>query len=74
MVQDNREKKAQLGAQVAQSMELRVGYNALIKFTNGNFWKQILQVDHDKQVIYIQGSRTKRRTIPFALIQQTAQK
>ncbi|MNQ50710.1 hypothetical protein D3C85_646660 [compost metagenome] len=74
VVQDNREKKAQLGAQVAQSMELRVGYNALIKFTNGNFWKQILQVDHDKQVIYIQGSRTKRRTIPFALIQQTAQK
>ena len=55
-------------------MELRVGYKALIAFGNGNFWKEILQVDHDKQVIYIQGSRTKRRTIPFALIKQTAQK
>lgn len=74
VLNERKEKKATLGAQVAQSMELRVGYSALIKFSNGSFWKQILQVDHDKQVIYIQGSRTKRRTIPFALITQTAQK
>lgn len=74
VLNERKEKKANIGAQVAQTMELRVGYKALIKFSNGDFWKEILQVDHNKQVIYIQGSRSKRRTIPFALIQQTAQK
>lgn len=60
------------GEAVQQSLNLQVGDKALIKFSNGLYWKEILAVDHRKQLIYIQGSGTKRRTIPFALIQNTA--
>lgn len=60
------------GEAVQQSLNLQVGDKALIKFSNGSYWKEILAVDHRKQLIYIQGSGSKRRTIPFALIQNTA--
>lgn len=69
---DSRDQVNQKSLEVQNTLAIRAGYRALITFSNGNFWKEILEVDPVKRVIYIAGSRTKRRTVPFALIKQVA--
>lgn len=68
---DNQDAREQKAAEVQATMDLKVGNDALIEFSNTTAWKRILEVDYRRNVIYIAGSRTKRRSIPMSLIQKT---
>lgn len=68
---DNQDAREQKSAEVQATMDIKAGYDALIKFANTTAWKRILEVDYRRNAIYIAGSGSKRRSIPMALILKT---